>query len=107
MNGIKYSLFNVKNQIQLSGMLITCILGALFFCLNVKAEEDPGKIKVKSQKYQSFDPSNTIYQLYLKNVGIYQPIYFLLGTNPQKSKFQFSFKYQFYNMQKSASAGHQ
>jgi len=40
-----------------------------------------------------------LYQPYLADTTGYQPIYFLFGTDPKKSKFQLSFKYQFYDPQ--------
>lgn len=33
-------------------------------------------------------------QPYIDNVSAHEPIYFLVGTNPEKSKFQISFKYR-------------
>ncbi|MCK4994397.1 MAG: phospholipase A [Candidatus Omnitrophica bacterium] len=45
----------------------------------------------------SFETLFALYQPYLENIGAYNPIYFLIGSNPKKSKFQFSFKYKFYN----------
>lgn len=36
-------------------------------------------------------------QPYIDNISAYEPIYFLVGTNPEKSKFQFSFKYRLVN----------
>jgi phospholipase A1/A2 len=47
-----------------------------------------------SQRYPSFDSMFTLYQPYLDHVSAYQPMYFLVGTDPAKSKFQFSFKYR-------------
>ncbi len=38
-----------------------------------------------------------LYQPYVKNISFYRPIYFLVGTDPEESKFQISFKYQFFN----------
>ena len=32
-----------------------------------------------------------------KNITPYQPVYFLVGTDPGKSKFQISFKYRFFD----------
>lgn len=40
-----------------------------------------------------------LYQPYINNISAYEPIYFLVGTNPSKSKFQFSFKYRLFNPQ--------
>ncbi|MBW2192580.1 MAG: phospholipase A [Deltaproteobacteria bacterium] len=39
----------------------------------------------------------TIYQPYLANLSVYEPMYFLVGTDPRESKFQLSFKYRFFN----------
>jgi outer membrane phospholipase A len=41
-----------------------------------------------------------LYQPYVKNISFYRPIYFLVGTDPKESKFQISFKYQFFNPEK-------
>jgi len=46
---------------------------------------------------RSFDEITSLYQPYFGNVGAYEPTYFLVGTEPEKSKFQISFKYQFFN----------
>ena len=46
---------------------------------------------------ETLDSFFYIYQPYLTNISAYEPIYFLLGTDPAKSKFQFSFKYRFLN----------
>ena len=47
-----------------------------------------------------------MYQPYVKNLSYYRPMYFLVGTNPEKSKFQISFKYQFFNPQKELAHNH-
>lgn len=47
-----------------------------------------------SPHYPNFDSMFTLYQPYLDHVSAYQPMYFLVGTDPEKSKFQFSFKYR-------------
>lgn len=47
-----------------------------------------------SPRHPNFDSMFTLYQPYLDHVSAYQPMYFLVGTNPEKSKFQFSFKYR-------------
>ena len=51
-------------------------------------EEDP------SLHYPSIDSMFTLYQPYLNHISAYQPMYFLIGTDPGESKFQFSFKYR-------------
>ena len=45
----------------------------------------------------SLDSIFTLYQPYLKNAGAYEPVYFLVGTELEKSKFQISFKYRFFD----------
>ncbi|MFC1877177.1 phospholipase A [Thermodesulfobacteriota bacterium] len=47
-----------------------------------------------SLHYPNFDSMFTLYQPYLDHVSAYQPMYFLVGTDPGESKFQFSFKYR-------------
>jgi len=49
------------------------------------------------EKYETFDSFFTLYQPYLTNISGYKPMYFLVGTDPAKSKIQFSFKYRFVN----------
>jgi hypothetical protein len=46
---------------------------------------------------QSFDSFFGLYQPYLANIAAYEPMYFLLGTRLEDSKYQLSFKYRFYN----------
>lgn len=41
-----------------------------------------------------------LYQPYVKNISYYQPMYFLVGTQPEFSKFQLSLKYRFFNPEK-------
>ena len=48
--------------------------------------------------YQNIDALFTLYQPYLDNISAYQPIYFLVGTDPAESTFQFSFKYRLFDI---------
>ncbi len=48
--------------------------------------------------YQNIDALFTLYQPYLDNISAYQPIYFLVGTDPGDSTFQFSFKYRLFDI---------
>ena len=50
-----------------------------------------------AQKTQTYDDTFFLYQPYLKNLSVYEPIYFLVGVDPSESRFQFSFKYRFLN----------
>ncbi len=47
------------------------------------------------EAYPSLDALFSLYQPYLANLTAYESMYFLVGTNPEKSKFQISFKYRF------------
>jgi len=50
-----------------------------------------------SKEFEALDSLYELYQPYLKNIAAYEPMYFLVGTDPEKSKFQFSFKYRLFN----------
>jgi hypothetical protein len=55
---------------------------------------DSGKVG-DNRAYETLDSLVYLYQPYLTNISAYEPIYFLVRTKPEKSKFQFSFKYRF------------
>ena len=42
----------------------------------------------------TIDELFSLYQPYQVNFAAYEPVYFLVGANPEESKFQISFKYQ-------------
>jgi outer membrane phospholipase A len=48
----------------------------------------------------------TLYQPYIANISAYEPIYFLVGSNPEKSKFQLSMKYRLFNPEGTLSKRH-
>lgn len=50
------------------------------------------------EEFEALDSLYELYQPYLKNLAAYDPMYFLVGTDPQKSKFQFSFKYRLFDI---------
>ncbi len=52
---------------------------------------------VPAEKYINLDDLFTLYQPYLGNIAPYEPIYFLVGAEPEESKFQFSFRYRLFN----------
>jgi len=60
-------------------------------------EADPGSEKKISIRYPDINDIFNLYQPYLEHISAYEPIYFLVGTNPEDSKFQFSFKYRLFN----------
>ncbi|MBU0482586.1 MAG: phospholipase A [Proteobacteria bacterium] len=57
-------------------------------------------------EYEYLDSLYQLYQPYLPNISAYEPIYFLVGVKPEKSKFQFSFKYRFFSRAGSLAGNH-
>ena len=47
------------------------------------------------ETFQTLD-SFVQYQSYIANMAPYEPVYFLVGTDPKKSTFQLSFKYRLF-----------
>ena len=54
-------------------------------------------VQESQKQFNSLDDLFVLYQPYLANLSAYQPVYFLVGANPEESKFQLSLKYQFFN----------
>jgi phospholipase A1 len=52
------------------------------------------------KEFETLDSLYELYQPYLKNIAAYEPMYFLVGTDPKNSKFQFSFKYRLFSPEK-------
>ena len=65
------------------------------------AKETPGTSENESETLPTLEDIQMLYQPYLVNLGAYNPMYFLVGTNPENSKFQVSFKYRFFNPESS------
>lgn len=55
------------------------------------------RVTSESREFDTLDSLFAIYQPYLKNLAAYEPMFFLIGTDPEESKFQISFKYRFFN----------
>lgn len=51
--------------------------------------------------FQTIDSMFSLYQPYLENISAYKPMYFLVGVEPEETKFQISLKYRFFNPEKS------
>jgi outer membrane phospholipase A len=79
---------------RLACVLILSVGGVLLFGGDSCRANDPVP---PVEQYQNLDDLFTLYQPYLGNISAYDPIYFLVGTNPDKSKFQFSFRYRLFN----------
>jgi phospholipase A1 len=56
--------------------------------------------------YPTLDSLFTLYQPYIGNMGAYKPMYFLVGTDLAKSKFQISFNYRFFNPESGLAQRH-
>jgi len=57
--------------------------------------------KTDSKEYATLDSLFELYQPYIKNLSAYEPMYFLVGTDPKKSKFQISLKYRLFDINSS------
>lgn len=84
------------------GLLILAVLGSLCFgTVAARGDELP-----EVSEYPTLDSLFSLYQPYLGNISPYEPIYFLVGTDPAKSKFQFSFRYRLFNSAGPLAAEH-
>ncbi len=50
-----------------------------------------------NDNYPSMESLFSLYQPYVVNFSVYEPMYFLVGTDPSESKFQISMKYRPFN----------
>jgi phospholipase A1/A2 len=57
-------------------------------------------------EFEALDSLYELYQPYLKNLAAYDPMYFLVGADPKKSKFQFSFKYRLFDINSTLVKDH-
>ncbi|MFH1061357.1 MAG: phospholipase A [Candidatus Omnitrophota bacterium] len=92
--------YNSLREILFSMMILVYCL-SLSYAAEPQAKEAAPANNKQTNSYQAYEQLFDLYQPYLKNVKAYQPIYFLMGLNPEKSKFQFSFRYQLFNKEAS------
>jgi len=59
-----------------------------------------------AQDYPTMDSLSALYQPYLVSLAGYEPLYFLVGANPEESKFQISFKYRFLDPEGNLAGKH-
>lgn len=80
-------------------LFLTALLCLLFSAaLHENAAASP------EEPHRSIDSLFNIYQPYIENIGAYQPIYFLVGVDPEESKFQISLKYRFLSPKRALAA---
>lgn len=66
------------------------------FAANTSGEEEQaGSGRNRNGDFQSLESLFSLYQPYQENISAYRPMYFLVGTDPEESKFQISLKYRF------------
>jgi phospholipase A1 len=74
--------------------LVTIACIAFAFPAYANDPEEPKEPKKKSSR-EELEQLRNDYQPYAGNIYPHNPIYFAMGTDPEKSKFQVSFRYQF------------
>jgi outer membrane phospholipase A len=81
---------------ELRGQVVLSLSGldAPRVVIDVTVPQDES-IEQAEKVYPTLDSMFTISQPYEKNASPYEPVYFVLGTELEKSKFQISFKYRF------------
>ena len=62
--------------------------------------------KTASKEYETLDSLYELYQPYIQNLAAYDPMYFLVGTDPKNSKFQISIKYRLFDINKTLVQNH-
>ncbi len=90
--------YSIRLPDELQGQVIISLAGiqAPRVVLDVIVSEDES-VATADKVYPTLDSMFALYQTYQKNIAPYQPVYFLVGTDPGKSKFQISFKYQIFD----------
>ena len=61
----------------------------------------------KKEQYPVIESFASLYQPYAGNFSAHEPIYFLVGSDPEKSKFQISFRYRPFDPSSSLVKEHQ
>ena len=68
-------------------------------------EDESASAWIPRSTDQPMDTLMQLYQPYVKNISFYEPMYFLVGTEPEYSKFQISLKYRFFDTEKASALG--
>jgi len=100
LEAMKKILNRLYSKKLLSAILITMICAAPE---NGFGADTAGRVEsswipqAQTSASHSLDSLFSIYQPYLENISAYRPMYFLVGTDPEESKFQISLKYRFFS----------
>lgn len=102
----------MENQTRKTVLISTWIIFFIFIIIAPVYSAETNTIETRSyelsddkkeEAYISLDSFFTLYQPYVANISAYEPIYFLVGTEPKNSKFQIGFRYRFINPKGSLS----
>ena len=74
---------------------------------HVALASPPPAREEKKEQYPVIDSFAQLYQSYASNFSSHKPIYFLVGSEPDKSKFQISFRYRPFNPDSSLAREYQ
>lgn len=97
---------------QMKTIRLMFAIGLLAFPFPVRAAErgssagtasSAASTSAPQEHYSGLESLFALYQPYVANISAYEPMYFLVGTDPAKSKFQISLKYRFFNPKGSLS----
>lgn len=88
---------------RFASVMALVLASVLLMQVNSARAADPTPARAQ---YDSMDDLFALYQPYLGNISVYEPVYFLVGTDPAKSKFQISFRYRLFNPKGPLVADH-
>ena len=100
--------------VELKGRLLVSVVGypraqGVLTAREAMASDDfvpSAESLTTTEIYPTLGSLFTLYQPYVANISAYEPIYFLVGADPKKSKFQISMKYRLFNPEGSLSQDH-
>ncbi len=87
----------------LSGVVLFLYMGTFCGAQPMEKNLPPERGEAFSQSDDGGETCDTLddifslYQPYLSNLGAYEPMYFLVGVDPEQSKFQISLKYRIFS----------
>ncbi len=82
----------MKQFIMIAIVMLCAVAGFMAFPYEYA---DADEIPVEAAE-ESLDSLVTLYQPYVTNISSYKPVYFVVGADPEDSRFQLSFKYQIF-----------